>query len=128
MKLILIFVISVLYINDGYTKTSDKDSTRKPSQAYQINTFDPHFPIEYIDKDVYQVNPEEQQEAPTKKAQIKILKNSNLEQETKSWDELEKDILILRAANSTIDNLTKNYPNISPQKLATLKNLVRNKK
>lgn len=59
---------------------------------------------------------------------MKMIETVNLESETQKMDELEKDMLILRAQKSNLSQLKQQYPDISADKLQNLqKQLLGNK-
>jgi len=57
---------------------------------------------------------------------IKIIETANLSTETQKMDELEKDMLILRAQKSNLKQLQIHYPEISPEKLEKIQTQLRN--
>ena len=51
---------------------------------------------------------------------MELLERAQLVVETKSMDELQKDMLILHAQNDSMENLRTHYPSLPAQKLDQL--------
>ena len=62
--------------------------------------------------------------APSRSLQVKLLETSNLVDETRGFDELDKDMLIIRSKTHTIESLTQKYPQLPKDKLMKLKEKV----
>jgi hypothetical protein len=52
--------------------------------------------------------------------QIKLLEQSDLVVETRDYDELDKDMLIVRSKNNSLNSMVKKYPKIPKEKLLKL--------
>lgn len=59
--------------------------------------------------------------APSRSAQVKLLENSELIEETRGFDELDKDMLIIRSKTHTVELLAQKYPQLPKVKLLKLK-------
>lgn len=55
---------------------------------------------------------------------MKLIEQAGLERETKQMDELDKDMLVLRAGHQTFASLQRIYPAIPPNKLKNLQLLL----
>lgn len=53
-----------------------------------------------------------------------LLEKADLQEEIGSFDELDRDLLVMRARNLSIENLGVQYPALPPEKLLKLKQLV----
>ena len=58
---------------------------------------------------------------PPPKYLTELFEKSKLTDETKTMDQMDKDMLFMKAKKYKIDALKKNYPNISEDKLVSLK-------
>lgn len=61
---------------------------------------------------------------PDKDSQRKLFTSSGLLHQTKTWDALDQDLLILRARNKSETDLQKLYPSLPKTGLSKLKKLV----
>lgn len=59
--------------------------------------------------------------APSRSSQVKLLENSELIEETRDFDELDKDMLIIRSKTHTVESLAQKYPQLPKVKLIKLK-------
>jgi hypothetical protein len=58
---------------------------------------------------------------PSVDTRNEIFKKAGLQNDTKSWDELDKDMLYVAAKSAKLDALKKKYPKINSKKLVVLK-------
>ncbi len=106
-------------------KDTSPRTTRKPNDenTFIINTT-PDYPItDEFNDPIYQVNkPTENEEPYLNPAKSFILfKKLGLDKYTSDWDQLEKDLLIIRASSYDMKILIKRYPKIPIDKLVNLK-------
>lgn len=90
---------------------------RKPNQELNYNTFSQDYPADQLQGNI---NQKKDIEIISAKRRDEILYQANLKSITSGWDQLEKDILILRATNNTFPVFRKKYPTISEDKLYQL--------
>lgn len=106
-------------------KNTSPMTARRPNDenVFNINTT-PDYPItDEFNDPVYQVNKPTEYEEPylNPAKSFILLKKTGLDKYTSGWDQLEKDLLIIRAGSYDLKVLIKKYPRIPIDKLVNLK-------
>lgn len=91
----------------------------------KVEATSPDYPLDQLDPQIYDVKPSRPKSTikpPLERD--KILFNADLKKETAKMDNLDRDLLMIRAKNYKIEDLKKIYPNILESKLHALQKLL----
>lgn len=127
----LIFVaISVLLVLVSTAALAKKADPKNSDEfKIQVDASSPDYPIEKLNESRYQ-NVKNQQ--PTEKSYIlspdksdKIFLQLGLTEHVKSWDQLSKDLLIIRSQTMPEERFFKTYKSLPTDKLKQLKEIIK---
>ncbi len=130
MKFIIILIsISLGCFNYSFAKAKNSnskasESERKPNQV-NVNTFDKDYPTKELEKNGYNVNGSidagQRSEVLSGKLRDELFVKVGLTQVVTGWDELQKDLLFLRAKHAkNLQELHAKYPQINSSTLSEL--------
>lgn len=104
------------------------------SNGVTILQLDPKFPVGRLRKAGYRVrtyasiNREDPWRDPSVQLRDDLFSRVGLQESTKDWDHLAKDLLFLRAQDQSLERLAGNYPKIPRARLARLQKTIRRAK
>jgi|GEM_PF-7095142 len=134
--LILMFSINLWAVKHK-TASSEfiKNNTKKQRVANQeekieVLTYSKEYPIEQLEGAYYQKHErteKSQQEVMQPEIRNEILSYAGLHNFVSFWDQLELDILILRAQNNSRDTLLKKYPSLPKEGLLKLQDILKDR-
>lgn len=108
---------------------SSPERTLQNLNDIQIKNLDPDFEVEEFEKSGYNIDRSENyQQAgdglPLPQVRDQILESSGLLPRIMKWDHLERDILVLRAKQYSLTQISSMYPNLPKANLQHLQRLV----
>lgn len=128
MKFYLILSLSLISLSLAFAGNPPKKAVSDPEQKIKVTTYSKDYPIEKLKGDQYQ------QQNFDKKDPKGILPpaerdalfgKAGLTQATEKWDQLDKDMLLMKARTASLVDLQKKYPKLSKEALQKLQNLLK---
>ena len=100
-------------------------STSRADDSFHIQQVDKDFPVEQFAGAGITVHKADEEKPgdwnlPQVEVRDKAFSQAGLTDDVKSWDQLDRDMLFLRARASTGDSLAESYPKLSKKKLRAL--------
>jgi hypothetical protein len=109
----LTFLISAMPVN------ADQPASQSP--IYHVQQVDPSFDVNGLAGPGVQVHSSSKADLPDVQVRNQIIAKAGLEEDVKNWDELDKDLLYVRAKKAeTSADLKKKYPSLPGTKLGKL--------
>ena len=128
-NIFILTAIGIIFLNVSNAKSKSSESkpsdpNRKPNQI-NVNTFDKNYPTKDLEKSGYNVNgsidPGPRSEVLSGKLRDELFVKIGLAQVVTGWDELQKDLLFLRAKHAkNLQELHGKYPQINSSTLSEL--------
>jgi hypothetical protein len=118
------FVLSLLLVQSGFSD----DAQPKGAPQVQVQSMDPAFDAQAMKEPGVQVHaygeaPDAQRALPSPREEDRIFSNAGLSQALHSLDQVDRDILFLRARDLKTERLQTLYPKLSAKKLKQLADL-----
>lgn len=93
---------------------------KNPSQGTEINysVYSKNYPAEQLNGPVNIEQKDQQVLSP--EARLGVFEKAGIDKTVKKWSHFEQDMLVLRAKNKTLVDLSKSYPKIPKSQLSKL--------
>ena len=103
------------------------DPTPTPTQKIQIHQMRPDYDVSGLKSPDVEIHPYKKNHGASvnREEREDALTESGLEPAVKSWDELDRDVLYLKAQNLPFEKLTSQYPKIDKKALKKFYDLAR---
>jgi len=114
-------LISLTFIAVFWTTTA---SAGQP--IYHVQQVDPNFDVGAMAGPGVQIHRIPKSALPSIETRDRVIHEAGLQKDASGWDELDKDLLYLRAQKAdTPDALAKQYPDLEPKNLGAFMKLVK---
>lgn len=127
------FIISVAAVGSlSFTFAAEQTPapTQSPDAQFHIQQIDPNVDINKMAGPNVKLHTIDELtnksgKLPPVEVRDAAIAHAGLTDDVKAWDELDKDILYLRARNFDCDRLKRSYPKLAPGKLSALQSEIK---
>ena len=124
----LLLLVAGLCLSSPVMAADAKTESKKPViEVQQLNSETDLSGFQEPDYRVHKMS-ETNQSVPTRFERNRAIKVAGLEPVVKEWDEVDRDVLYMRAKNLSMKDLQKDYPKIKSTLLKRLKKAAESKK
>lgn len=127
MRLMMLLILFFSIDSRAHSRAYSRDAEQK----IEVLTYSKEYPIDQLKGRQYQKNKDAQkspQDVLPPEMRDEILTSADLYSFISSWDQLERDLLVLRAQNSSLDALLKKYPALPKEGLLKLQQILKARK